>query len=180
MIKVKELETFLNSVAEFSKTDPKTAVLKAIGQLALVKGAEALYMEEGGLIGETSEKSLIGFNGFSRRHKSGQDVLVHAEKGEGILSRNDISNMGGKDAFLSFKNALSYPIREIPLPMDKVLMASMSTKGIESKLDELTQTVKGIKQTNIDFDGLNNLVVTSKENGKVSVVHYYPKSTLRG
>ncbi len=177
MIKAKELETFLNSVAEFSKTDPKTAVLKAIAQLALVKGAEALYMEKGGIAGMDGEKSHLGLLGFSRRHPSGKDILVHAEQGEGFFSKKEVNAMGGPKGFFAFKNALADPMREVPIPMNGMLFQGMNTKGIEQRLDSLENTVKNKKETSVDFEGLYMWII-ERERGVINATKLMPKTKL--
>jgi hypothetical protein len=162
LVKAKELETFLNSVAAFSKDDPKSAVLKAVAQLALVKGVEAAYAEEGGLVGGNMQKSKVYGARFSRMHPGGGDVLLHAQTGEGILSRKEIVNMGGATAFLSMKNAL----KEKQIPLEKVNIFSMSNnRGVEARLDSLENTIKNKKETSIDFDNLNRMVTEEIENG---------------
>ncbi len=177
LIKAKELETFLNSVAEFSKTDPNTAVLKAVGQLALVKGAEALYMEKGGLIGMPGETSHLGLLGFSRKHPSGKDVLVHAEEGEGMLSRKEIGALGGAKGFFAFKNALANPMAEIPIPMNGVLFQGINTKGIEQRILSLEETVKNKKETSVDWEGMY-MWLTEKEKGITNKTKFVPKNRI--
>jgi hypothetical protein len=166
--KAKELETFLNSVAKFSETDPKTALPKAIAQLALIKGAEALYMEKGGIIGRNNPLSR-----FDRRHPGGGDVLVHAQTGEGMFSRREVANMGGPDAFLDLKRSLSIPLSDRRMP---VLAVSSSTgsRAMLNKLDSIEHALKNIKHTSVDYEGLN-MVVTTMQNGIIDKIKYINK-----
>lgn len=171
--KAKELEVFLNSVAEFSKSDPKTAVAKALGQLALVKGAETLFAEKGGLVGN----KMARFDG--RFHRSGKDKLIVAEEGEGMLSRKDIAMMGGDNAFLDFKKSLSFNFKERGLPISGVMALGMNTKKMEDRLDKIEQAVKNIPGTNIDFEGLY-MIVTRDVNGNREITKYVPKTVVGG
>lgn len=172
LMKLKELETFLNSVASFSKDDPKSAVAKALAELAIVKGVEASFAEEGGLVGQIKEKSWLG-----RKHKGGGDILVHAQTGEGILSRNDISNMGGEQAFLNFKNMLNTGLP--PIPMSGVMFQGMDTKKLEDKLDNLEKAFKNKKETYVDWESHGVMNVTTVENGiKDTVKHILRKPRI--
>ncbi len=177
LVKLKELEVFLNSIAAFSKDDPKTAVAKALAQLAIVKGVEATFAEEGGLLGKTTnDKSLLSLNGFSKRHKSGKDILVQAEVGEGLLSTREISHMGGEKAFLDFKNMLANPMRMPEIPMSGVMFQGVSTKKLEDKLDALERAIKNKKETHVDWESQGVMNVTTIENGiKHTVKHILRK-----
>lgn len=160
LIKLKELETFLNSVASFSKDDPESAVAKALAQLAIIKGYEATFMEEGGILGhESNSKSWLG-----RKHKGGGDILVHAQTGEGFFSRKEIASMGGEQAFLNFKNMLGNN-QLPPIPMTGVMFQGFDTKKLEDKIDTLNHTIKNKKETDINFDAMGNMIVTTTENG---------------
>ncbi len=145
LIKLKELETFMNAIASYSKDDPNGAVAKALAQLALVKGVEATFMEEGGLLGKTKEKSWLG-----RTHKGGGDILVHAQTGEGILSRNDIAHMGGEQAFMNFKNMLGN--NQLPqIPLSGVMFNGFDTKKLEDRIMSLEQTIRDKPEWQIDW-----------------------------
>lgn len=160
MVRLKELETFLNSVASYSKDDPKQAVAKALAQLAIVKGVEASFMEEGGILGDDNSKSILSLDGWSKRHKSGNDILVHAERGEGMFSTKEVANMGGEGAFMDFKRLLAHPLkfREIPAQMSGVMVSSMNTKRLEDKLDRLEKAIENKPEWIIDWiskDGMD-------------------------
>jgi hypothetical protein len=168
--KAKEFEILLNTVAEYSKTDPNTAIAKAIAQMALLKGAEALYMEEGGIIGETSQHSKIGGLGFSRLHPGGGDVLVHAQSGEGILSRDEMSNLG-KSGFYDLKSMLSKPLRERQIPLVGVVGSSgFDKKEMAQGFNMVVDAIKSKKETHFEVDHMNNWVVTQIEHGMKEVV----------
>ena len=166
--KAKELEAFLNAFIEFSKApnDPTQALPKALALIAVMKGAEAQFMEEGGIVGK-------GKPANGRRHKSGRDMLVHAEQGEGILSTAEIRNLGGESAFLKLKESLSLPLTQRAMPVAAVISNTMTYgKEIVSELQSLKDAVLSKKETSIDFDGLHNMVVTSVQSGIRNVTKY--------
>ena len=88
--KVKLLETFLNSLASYSKESglkPGEALQKALLDIAMATAAMAVFAEDGGIIGDIKDRTFRG-----RRHSGGGDVLLHAQTGEGILSRREMTS----------------------------------------------------------------------------------------
>ena len=174
--KTKELEIFLNALAKFTEDNPKTALAKAIGLVAASKVVEAVYAEEGGIIGQSTQTSRVGFGGFSRRHKSGNDVLLHAEKGEGILSVKEMNNLGYEN-FNSLKSLLKAPLNVRSLPTASVVVND--NREIVSRLESLERTIRDKKEVSIDFDGMNNMIHTTIEHGIKNVVReQFKKSRL--
>lgn len=174
--KIKELETFLNSVAEFSKTDPKSAIAKALAQLAIVKAAEATFAEEGGILGKIDSKSTVGLYGFSKRHKSGNDILVHAEKGEGILSRSEISALGGENAFMDLKRSLSLNFTEKKIPALAIMKTETYGSEIVNRLEGVEKAIKNIHFTNISADDIGNIIETNTKNGIKTITKHILKT----
>lgn len=160
--RIKEFETFLNSLAKFSEDDPKTALPKALGILAAARAAEAVFAEEGGIIGQTTGKSVIGLNGFSRRHRSGNDVLLHAEKGEGILSVHEMNNLGHQN-FGILKNILKTPFHEKLIPNSRPMVISDHSEVVK-RLESLEHTILNKKETHFDWVGYD-MRITEIENG---------------
>lgn len=174
LIKIKELEILLNAIANFSEKDPKGSILRAVGLLAAVKGAEAQYMEEGGLIGESQRMSQIA---LGKLHPGGGDVLVHAQTGEGMLSRKDIANMGGKQVFLDFKNMLKNPLNEMTIPNGAIMFGFLSTTALEKKVDNLTQVMANKPETSFAYDSRGNLIITTRRGGIVDTIVHNNKIT---
>jgi hypothetical protein len=163
--KLKELEIFLNSVENFTKdgnTSPLQAIGKALVVLAATKAAEATFAEEGALLGMPGNaKSMIGEFGASRRHASGKDILVHAEAGEGILSRREIAALGGPEGFYAMKNALhSHNVPDFTTPS----VIINSNKDIVDELQSLKETILNKKEMQIDFEGYDTMKTRITEN----------------
>ena len=152
----KELETFLNALAQFAEKDPNTALPKALGLLAATKIAETVFAEEGGIIG--SGMALAG----GRRHKSGKDRLVLAEDGEGILTTNEMSKLGGAAGFNAFRNMLKAPLKEKPIGN-----STQKDHGQEivSRLESLEKTIKDKKELNVSWDTLDSRIEQTIERG---------------
>lgn len=153
---LKELETFLNSVAKFSEENPHTALAKALGLLAATKAAETIFAEEGALLGSGGQSSWKG-----RRHASGQDIMVHAEKGEGILSRKEIGAMGGAQGFFALKSYLKSPIQERAIPSAR----AWDNSAVVSRLESLENTIKNKPDYKVEWDGLDYRIETMVKNG---------------
>ena len=166
--RIKLLETFLNSLAEFSKTDPKTAIQKALLQVALAQAASAVFAEEGGVIGEIGSRSNL-----SRRHKGGGDVLLHAQTGEGVLPRDAMSAIGRRN-FELLKNAGRHPIRDDVFGMPKLAVAnggmSISNAEVVKELKALQHIVKNKKESTYDLDQFGRYMKTTLENGVNEIV----------
>lgn len=165
--KVKLLETFLNSLAEFSKTDPKNALNQALLQVALATAATAVFAEEGGIIGEIGERSS-----FSRTHKGGGDVLLHAQTGEGILSRKEMDNLGHRNFHL-LKDVARFPVKENIFSMPEVAIAG----GMSVSNEELIKEVKGLRKdiknqphTDWSVDKFGNYIKSTMENGVKTIL----------
>lgn len=166
--KIKELEVFINSVATYTGqgNNPMEAIGKALAVLSATKAAEAVFAEEGAVIGKHNQTSQIGLSGFSRRHRSGKDYLLHAEEGERVLSVDQNKRfelLGGIDAL---KN---------PFPkIDKIgrPMYVNNNKELVSEIQDLKQAILNKKETTYDFEGMD-LRITEIENGlkKVTRLH---------
>lgn len=167
--KQKELQAFMNAFVKFTETDPKTAFLKAGEVVAAMKIAEAVYAEEGGIIGKTGATSLVGPWGMSRRHPSGKDVLIHGEYGEGILTTKEMANLGN-DNFLTLKAMLASPLTDKAMtPVNTIVR--QDNKAILGKLDELQRTIADKKETIVDWDGLE-MRLTEIEKGQRTITQY--------
>jgi hypothetical protein len=178
LIKIKELEVFLNSVAAFSKEDPKSAIFKAIAQLAIIKGVEASYMEEGGMIGERRKMTRVDRRGLSRVHPGGGDVLIHAQRGEAILSKNQVRALGGPAAFHKLQNILNLNERSIS-PAQVFAMAPKADKDMK-EIKQVLETIRDQPRQHIDVNALNQLVETRYKEGMKEVWTYVKSIKLRG
>lgn len=176
--RAKELEIFLNAMAEFSKDDPKQALGKALALMATAIAAEATFAEEGGILGKINEKSWKG-----RKHKGGGDILVHAQTGEGIFSRKEVANMGGEAAFMNFKNLLANPITEKPIPLSGVMFSGMTdTRKLEQKIDMLADVFRNKAEYQVDWESwrdMHTMNITKIEKGiKETIKHQLKKPRL--
>lgn len=164
--RVKLLETFLNSLAEFSKDDPKTAISKALLQVALAQAASAVFAEEGGIIGEIGARSNM-----SRKHKGGGDVLLHAQTGEGILSRREMDNLGKRNFHL-LKDAARFPIRDDVFAMPQLAIAggmAMSNAEVVKELQALRKDIRNQPRESWEVNKFGEYIKTSIENGVTEV-----------
>lgn len=161
--RVKLLETFLNSLASFSKEDPKSALSKALLQVALATAATAVFAEEGGVIGEIGARSNL-----RRKHRGGGDVLLHAQKGEGILPVDSMNAIGRRN-FELLKNAGRFPIRDnifaMPKQSNSLGVAVMDNSEVIKELRHLQNVVKNKRENTYHIDEFGNYIKTQIENG---------------
>lgn len=165
--KAKELETFLNSLAKYAEENPNTAVAKALGVLAASKAVEAVYAEEGGIMGQTGHRSFVGSTYLSRRHPGGGDILIHGKKGEGIIPEPKMREWGLTDMG-KFSSFLRTPFSEKLLPTPKPYPVFNDAKIIE-RLESLEATIKNKSEFSMDVNQLNEWVTREVRNGVKTV-----------
>lgn len=165
--KIKLLETFLNALADFSKTDAKTALPRALTQVALATAASAVFAEEGGIIGDIKERSSL-----TRRHKSGKDVLLHAEVGEGIFSKREVDNIGKKNFYL-LKEAARFPIRGDVFKMPKISIDTIKQKdnneSLISEIRDLKAVIKNKKESSAEINNAGEYITKLVEDGVTTI-----------
>jgi len=162
--RVKLLETFLNSLAEYSKTDPNSAIQKALLQVALATAASAVFAEEGGIIGEIGARS-------NRKHRGGGDVLIHAQTGEGILPRDAMSAIGRRN-FELLKNAGRHPIRDDVFALPKLAMSGSalpSNADVVKELRVVQNILKSRPHESFEVDKFGAYIKTQIEQGVTTV-----------
>ncbi len=177
---VKELEIFLNAMAKFADSDPGQALAKSLGLLASAKIAESTigHAEHGGMVGELSQRKKVGgysVNGmlFGQRHSSG-GILTEMEAGEGIFSRNEVSNMGGKKGFYMFKELLKQPIKEKMISSNTFL--SIDQSKVVDRLERVEKAIQNQPHSQVDYDGQQQMIVTTIRNGiKETMKHIRPR-----
>lgn len=161
--RLKLLETFLNALADFSKDDAKNALPKALLQVALATAASAAFAEEGGIAGEIKERSFPG-----RRHRSGNDVLIHAEKGEGLLPKRSMDIIGRRN-FELLRNVGRHPVREDIFKMPKIehggSLNVINNDEVIKKLDAIHYTLKNEKKESFNINQFGEYINTTMENG---------------
>lgn len=167
--KIKELEVFLNSVATYTGegNNPMQAISKALAVLAATKAAEAVYAEDGAVIGKHSQTSSIGLSGFSRRHRSGKDYLLHAEEGERVLSVEQNKRFELLGGLNSLKNPFSAKIDRVGNSM-----YVNNNRELVSEIQDLKQAILNKKETTYDYEGMD-LRITEIENGLKKITRVY-------
>jgi len=131
-------------------------------QVALATAATAVFAEDGGIIGEITDRS----NG-TRKHTGGGDVLLHAQTGEGILSRKEMDNLGKRNFHL-LKDAARFPIRSDVFKMPNIAMAggfAISNEEVVKEIRGLRQDIKNQPKHNWEIDKFGNYIKQSVENG---------------
>lgn len=169
MKKAKELEIFLNALIKYTESEknPLVAIVKAAGVVGAAKVAEAVYAEEGGVLGSMHSKSYVSMAGATRRHPGGGDVLVHAQKGEGFVSLNDMKNLQAGVLPKWMSGMMRVPFNHKLIPASPV-GGSIDMSGIEKKLDSLELTIKNKKETTFAAEFIDNIphIITKEiENG---------------
>lgn len=167
--KIKELEIFLNAVATYSGegNNPMQAIGKALAVLAATKTAEAVYAEEGAVIGKHTQTSRVGLNSFSRRHKSGKDYLLHAEEGERVLSVDQNKKFEALGGLNLIRNPFGARIDRVGQPM-----YVNNNKELVSEIQDLKQAILNKKETTYAFEDMV-LRIEEVENGLKTITRNF-------
>lgn len=167
--KIKELEIFLNAVATYSGegNNPMQAIGKALAVLAATKTAEAVYAEEGAVIGKHTQTSRVGLNSFSRRHKSGKDYLLHAEEGERVLSVDQNKKFEALGGLNLIRNPFGAKIDRVGQPT-----YVNNNKELVSEIQDLKQAILNKKETTYAFEDMV-LRIEEVENGLKTITRNF-------
>lgn len=159
-----ELKVFLTSVEKFAEDNPNTAVQKALGILAATKAAEVLFGEEGGIIGDSKMKRYRWNASNIPSHRSGRDVLLHAEIGEQLLSVEDTK----KFQQLGGLSLLKKPLTEMPIPKSAITQHGVDFSGLEKRLEGIESIIsKRPYMDSVKFMEEINAFVVSTVKGEI-------------
>ena len=167
--KIKLLETFLNSLATYSKESglkPGEALRKALLDVAMATAAMAVFAEEGGIMLRSSASPL------KRRHKSGKDILIHGEEGEGVLPVRAMKIIGKRN-FELLRNAGRFPIRDNVFAMPKFITeggVAVSNAEIVKELKVVQHILKNQPKEKFDITKYGEYIRTTIEDGVTTVV----------
>jgi len=162
--------SYYSLLSSYAKEDPDTAITKAIRDIAISEGITAAFAEKGGIVGEVSDSVTLG---SSKTHGAGNDRLMMLDKREGILTTNEMSNLG-REGFYNLKEMLNNPISDdVLFPKVPVFLNSNTTinnRALEKKMDVLIEITKNkpVHQTKLDQFG--NVVTSTFEDGKKHII----------
>lgn len=154
--RIKELEVFLNALAKYAEDDPNSALGKALGLLAATKIAEAVFAEEGAIIG-THETKFRG-----QRHRSGRDRIAIVEEGEVILPKSKAAELG-LNSSQKFRQFLKTPFTEKSMAISSVQVNNYDKLAVE--LRELKEIVKNKQELSVNWDNFESRIETRIKNG---------------
>ena len=147
-------EVFLEFEKVYAKDKNMGAAGKALAATLAAKGIAsglaAAFGETGGILGETLQPGDV----TNKRHASGNDMLLVAEKGEGLISVNDMNN-------LKYGILPSWMANKMP---DINQNYTVSNEEVVSGLKEVKKAVEnnGIQ---IARNAEGDLVISTKQNG---------------
>lgn len=163
-----KIQTFFNLVESYSKTNPNTAIPKALA-ITTLGDVIAGQFEQGGVVEDRIGKGGKIENGIfkGRSHKRG-GIIIEAEGEEGILSKKEMRNLG-KDNFYAFKDALKQPLIDNPFNRSNeqinLIKVDTGNNAILSRLESLENTIKNKRETSLNIDNLGNIIRTEVERG---------------
>lgn len=173
--KLAKIQAFFNAFASYSKDEPQTAAVKALKDVLLAEVVAKAFAKEGGIVGELAEPIAGGridrgiFKG--RSHLQG-GIHLEAEGNEGIFSGREMGNLG-RENFYALKNLLKNPIDESIFERQNesfmgaipIIQAINNNNEVVKELQELKATIKNKPETSVNWDAMNNMVITNIERG---------------
>lgn len=156
-------------IAQGAQSASAKALIKTLEAKGIAEGLAAAFAEEGGILGQDL---ATDYKLFSKKHKTGQEVVVQAQKGEGFVSLKDME---------ALKRGM------IPEWMSKVYNPEFDTAIGASvvpaaQINELKETVREFKKViedrpsiEIGQDLLGNLVIKKGQNGRYQ--HYIQRQS---
>lgn len=164
--KIKKVETYYNLLASYAESDPNTAPVKALAQMAIAEAIAARF-EHGGVVSDEVAKQNGGIlQGAS--HKRG-GILIEAEGSEGIFSKKEMKHLG-KDNFYALKNALNKPVEPNFMKSQSENMITMLPQAqmkidmskMERKLDNVISAIENKPVPMFTLDRSGNLITHSE------------------
>lgn len=155
--KVKALWTSYQSYASDPENKDGQAITKTLRDFAILEAISASF-GDGGLIADkvpTDGRGMIR----GRSHKgNGGGIPVMVEGNEGILSRNDINNLGGEEGFRAFRDMLGKGkispeiFKNQRNEFTKVMPIMMDNKGVEKGLEEVRKEIRNKPVQLLNFE----------------------------
>jgi hypothetical protein len=152
-----QLIAFYNLFASYAKDDAKTALPNALKDVAAAKIAEALFAEDGGIIGDIKTMAMLG-SGALRSHGAGYDTLVMADKREGILSVDEIQALGGKDGFNELRENIKKGNLYEQVPVFAPIHSAHSNANVIKAIKSLEKTIANQPKYITKLDNLGNIL----------------------
>ncbi len=158
---------YYNLLSGYAKEDAESALPRAARDIAISEAISAAFAEKGGIAGEVSDTTSISGNSLSKSHGSGRDRLMVLDKREGILTANQMQNLG-KDGFYDLQKMLNNPIKddimfpEVPVFVNTPAQMASDLKPLLEELITITKN-KPVPQSRLDKD-MNVIIETMRDN----------------
>jgi hypothetical protein len=152
-------EIFLEYEKAYAKEGP-AAAQKALADTLIAKGIaagiSAAFAEEGGILGDTLDTD---YKLFSKKHKTGKEVVVQAQEGEGFISLKDMANL--KQGILPGWMKKLYNPQMIAIPGT----GQHQVNVLAEKLTDLERALRNSPRYIIHPSLKNGISITHEENG---------------
>lgn len=174
-----ERTAFLSLLAGYAKSDAKTALRNAGRDMALSKGAEFLFGEEGGMIGDIKATTSLKGGRLTKRHKKGDRLLV-ASPDEFLFTERQVQNLGGKNAAYDLASRLDNPLNDDVMfpkvPYFTPVVAKDSNKEVVREIRELKKVIEDKPVSHSHLDNAGDVINTTIDKG---VKHILKKVSQR-
>ena len=169
-IKQQKRVAFYNLLSGYAKTEPATALQKAILETTLAEVIAGNFIEGT----ENVERDLSG----NKMH-SGQDGYVIAVDGKERIFNpkqnakiGDISNDEAAQILADYNSGKLFNYGDTVQPIIPVTKQVIDLSETNALLDKVINAVENIPGTNLDVDGLNNLILTTVRKGIKEITQF--------
>lgn len=166
-VKRQKIQSFFNLFAEFAKTDPNTAAVKALAQQAIANTIIGFFNE--------GTESVGGDTNPKWRSTGTDDYLAAVNKGEKIFNNEDsakigydISNSQAADIVDSYKKGLLVPQESIN---HTYLGQTFDDSNIVQAVREVSRSLNNFR-IDIDWNSQGEMIERTVKNGMTKVIKH--------
>lgn len=163
----------------YAKTDSKTALRKTGRDIAIAEVITAAFGEKGGVVGDVKQTTQISGSTLSKSHGKGSDVLIVADKEEGLLSKPRMRKLGGKDGLdrlgtmidAGMSNDILFP----KVPAHPRVIKQEVDNRLVKEIQALQEIIRNKKETSTKVDKYGNVIYREVQNGVAHVLNVMRK-----
>lgn len=169
--------SWYNLLSGYAKSEPDAsqALIRTGKDIAVSEAITLAFAKKGGMVEDIAESTTITNGNLTKSHGKGNDRFIVAEPNEGILTANQIHNLGGASGFYNLQELLNNPYRDDIQKSNPVSFISTPIYHDDLLLKEFQELKKvminkPVHQTHIDEVG--NVITKTIEQGMTHVVKY--------
>ena len=154
---------FYTLLSGYAKENPNTALSRAAKDIAIGEAIALAFGEEGGVIGDINTTTTLRRGDLSRKHKSGDRLIVASPK-EGLINERQMNKIGGSKGFYELTRAIDNDIMFPPVPVFKE-SSTTDTNEITKRLKSIEQAIVNKPVSTTSINHLGDILTKRQEEG---------------